>query len=59
MSYIYGSQIHINFVTSQNAQQSLMNNRDGKIKTGMLGTLKVKETMNVVHTYILESLSMH
>lgn len=36
-----------------------MNNRDGIIKTGMLGTLKIKETMHAVHAYILESLSMH
>jgi hypothetical protein len=36
-----------------------MNNRDGKIKTGMLGTLKITETMDAVHSYILESLSTH
>lgn len=46
--------MYINFVTFQNIQQSLMN-RDVKIKTGMLGTLKIKETMHAVHTYILES----
>jgi len=58
-SIYYGSQIYINFVTFQNTQQSLMNNRDIKIKTGMLGTLKIKDTMQAVHTHILESLSMH
>jgi len=36
-----------------------MNSGDGKIKTGMLGALNVKETMHAVLAYIHESLSMH